>query len=105
MLVKFCALESYYNIFCYTLLLQGYLPVEALVLDIEAWGLGGNKAREIQQAYQKREELFTNQRRKVNKKHQKIITSIMQSTKVFKFDTFVLSADRLENIYELGRFT
>ncbi|KAG7543898.1 TLDc domain [Arabidopsis thaliana x Arabidopsis arenosa] len=47
---------------------QGYLPVEALVLDIEAWGLGGNKAREIQQAYQKREELFTNQRRKIDLK-------------------------------------
>ncbi|CAL9224228.1 unnamed protein product, partial [Arabidopsis halleri] len=31
-------------------------------------GLGGNKAREIQQAYQKREELFTNQRRKIDLK-------------------------------------
>jgi len=76
-----------------------------LVLDIEAWGLGGNKAREIQQKYQKREELFTNQRRKVKEKHQKSMTSIMTCAKVFKFDTFVLSADRLENVYELGRFT
>ncbi|KAL1205391.1 hypothetical protein V5N11_011292 [Cardamine amara subsp. amara] len=47
---------------------QGYLPVEALVLDIEAWGLGGNAAREVQETYQKREELFTNQRRKIDLK-------------------------------------
>lgn len=49
------------------LLLQGYLPVEALVSDVEAWALGGKAAKEVQEAYKKREELFTDQRRKVRK--------------------------------------
>lgn len=68
--------------------MQGYLPVEALVLDVEAWGLGGNAAREIQETYQKREELFTNQRRKVQKpkEHE---TSYAMHKGVSKFDTFV----------------
>ncbi|CAK7346244.1 unnamed protein product [Dovyalis caffra] len=47
---------------------QGFLPVEGLILEIEAWGLGGRKAREIQLSYKKREELFTDQRRKVDLK-------------------------------------
>lgn len=66
--------------------MQGYLPVEALVLDMEAWGLGGNKAREIQQAYQKREELFTNQRRKVDKKS--IRSYYANAQRFSKFDYF-----------------
>ncbi|KAL2241974.1 uncharacterized protein LOC105159329 isoform X2 [Sesamum indicum] len=47
---------------------QGFLPVEASVLEVEAWGLGGRTAREIQASYKKREELFTEQRRKVDLK-------------------------------------
>ncbi|XP_051149813.1 uncharacterized protein LOC127264377 [Andrographis paniculata] len=47
---------------------QGFLPTEALVLEVEAWGLGGRAARKFQDAYKKREELFTEQRRKVDLK-------------------------------------
>lgn len=47
---------------------QGFLPVEASVLEVEAWGLGGKKAKEIQASYKRREELFTDQRRKVDLK-------------------------------------
>ncbi|KAL0369129.1 UNVERIFIED_CONTAM: hypothetical protein Scaly_1131800 [Sesamum calycinum] len=47
---------------------QGFLPVEAAVLEVEAWGLGGRTAREIQASYKKREQLFTEQRRKVDLK-------------------------------------
>ncbi|KFK33195.1 hypothetical protein AALP_AA6G342400 [Arabis alpina] len=47
---------------------QGYLPVDALVSDIEAWALGGKKAKDIQETYKQREELFTNQRRKIDLK-------------------------------------
>ncbi|KAI9398942.1 hypothetical protein POPTR_002G025032v4 [Populus trichocarpa] len=47
---------------------QGFLPVEALILEVEVWGLGGRKAREIQLSYKKREDLFTEQRRKVDLK-------------------------------------
>lgn len=46
-------------------LLQGYLPLEASVLDVEVWGLGGRSAMDVQNANQKREDLFTKQRRKV----------------------------------------
>lgn len=35
--------------------------------DVEAWALGGKAAKEVQEAYKKREELFTDQRRKVRK--------------------------------------
>ncbi|KAK4434598.1 hypothetical protein Salat_0622600 [Sesamum alatum] len=49
---------------------QGFLPVEASVLEVEAWGLGGRTAREIQASYKKREDLFTEQRRKVSKSFQ-----------------------------------
>ncbi|KMS99635.1 hypothetical protein BVRB_1g022040 [Beta vulgaris subsp. vulgaris] len=47
---------------------QGYLPTEASVLDVEVWGLGGKKAKEIQDSYRNREALFTEQRRKVDLK-------------------------------------
>lgn len=47
---------------------QGYLPTEAQVLDVEAWGLGGEKIKKIQNSFQKREQLFTEQRRKVDLK-------------------------------------
>ena len=67
------------------MLFQGYLPVEALVSDVEAWALGGKAAKEVQEAYKKREELFTDQRRKV--KFKKSIRSIMQMHKrTCKFD-------------------
>lgn len=61
----------FYDIFSISLLrsliifLQGYLPTEASVLDVEVWGLGGKKAKEIQDSYRNREALFTEQRRKV----------------------------------------
>lgn len=47
-------------------MLQGYLPVEALILDVEVWGLAGKSAKDVQTSYKKREELFTEQRRKVS---------------------------------------
>ncbi|KNA23091.1 hypothetical protein SOVF_028010 isoform B [Spinacia oleracea] len=47
---------------------QGYLPTEASVLDVEVWGLGGKTAKEIQISYQKRENLFTEQRRTIDLK-------------------------------------
>ncbi|KAK2971475.1 hypothetical protein RJ640_020881 [Escallonia rubra] len=47
---------------------QGFLPLEALILEVEAWGLGGTTAKKVQTSYKKREELFTVQRRKVDLK-------------------------------------
>lgn len=47
---------------------QGFLPVEAYILEIEAWGFGGNAAKQKQDAHKKRENLFTEQRRKVDLK-------------------------------------
>jgi len=45
---------------------QGFLPVEGIISEIEVWGFGGKEAREVQNSYKKREELFTEQRRKVS---------------------------------------
>ncbi|KAI3942516.1 hypothetical protein MKW98_013168 [Papaver atlanticum] len=47
---------------------QGVLTYEASILEVEVWGLGGEKVKEQQDAYRKREELFTEQRRKVDLK-------------------------------------
>ncbi|GAV76083.1 TLD domain-containing protein [Cephalotus follicularis] len=47
---------------------QGYLPVEAMISEVEVWGLGGRTANKVQASYKKREELFTEQRRKVDLK-------------------------------------
>ncbi|KAK1261412.1 hypothetical protein QJS04_geneDACA001080 [Acorus gramineus] len=47
---------------------QGFLPLEAPILEVEAWGLSGKAAREQQYSYKKREVLFTEQRRKVDLK-------------------------------------
>ncbi|ONK80195.1 uncharacterized protein A4U43_C01F14950 [Asparagus officinalis] len=47
---------------------QGFLPVEASVLEVEVWGFGGKAARQQQDSYKKRETLFTEQRRKVDLK-------------------------------------
>lgn len=47
---------------------QGFLPVEASVSEVEVWGLGGKSARKVQASYKKREEIFTEQRRKVDMK-------------------------------------
>ncbi|XP_022133721.1 uncharacterized protein LOC111006234 [Momordica charantia] len=47
---------------------QGFLPVEASILEVEVWGFGGSAAKKIQNSYKKREELFTEQRRKVDLK-------------------------------------
>ncbi|XP_052201631.1 uncharacterized protein LOC127807647 isoform X2 [Diospyros lotus] len=47
---------------------QGFLPTEASVLEVEVWGLGGKNAKRTQTSYKKREELFTEQRRKVDLK-------------------------------------
>ncbi|KAG5613447.1 hypothetical protein H5410_024728 [Solanum commersonii] len=47
---------------------QGFLPVEASIMDVEVLGLGGKRAGDIQSSYKKREELFTEQRRKVDLK-------------------------------------
>lgn len=48
------------------LFIQGFLPLEGKVIEVEVWGLGGKAAKEVQNAFKKREELFTEQRRKVN---------------------------------------
>lgn len=45
--------------------MQGYLPVEASVLDVEVWGLGGEATKRQQNMYKKREDIFSEQRRKV----------------------------------------
>eukprot|EP00850_Spirogloea_muscicola_P013800 SM000095S25014 [mRNA] locus=s95:559996:562927:- [translate_table: standard] len=45
---------------------QGYSTVEGQVLDVEAWGLGGKGAQAQQEAYQQREALFSEQRRKAS---------------------------------------
>lgn len=47
---------------------QGYLPTQAQVLEVEVWGLGGEKIKELQTSFQKREQLFTEQRRKIDLK-------------------------------------
>ncbi|EES13035.2 uncharacterized protein LOC8082554 isoform X1 [Sorghum bicolor] len=47
---------------------QGYLPVEASVLDVEVWGLGGETIKRQQNLYKKREDIFSEQRRKVDLK-------------------------------------
>ncbi|XP_062227025.1 uncharacterized protein LOC133925183 isoform X2 [Phragmites australis] len=47
---------------------QGYLPVEASVLDVEVWGLGGETTRRLQDVSKKRENIFSEQRRKVDLK-------------------------------------
>ncbi|KAI7734162.1 hypothetical protein M8C21_026394 [Ambrosia artemisiifolia] len=47
---------------------QGYLPTEAQVLEVEVWGLGGEKVKEAQNRFLKREQLFTEQRRTVDLK-------------------------------------
>lgn len=49
--------------------LQGFLASEAAILEIEAWGLGGRVAREQQEAYKRREQLFSEQRRMVGPRH------------------------------------
>ncbi|XP_076952824.1 uncharacterized protein LOC143626717 [Bidens hawaiensis] len=47
---------------------QGYLATEAQILEVEVWGLGGKKIKEAQNLFLKREQLFTEQRRKVDLK-------------------------------------
>ncbi|XP_041024746.1 uncharacterized protein LOC121265253 [Juglans microcarpa x Juglans regia] len=47
---------------------QGFLPVEALISEVEVWGFGGKGAKDVQHSYKKREELFTEQRRRVDMK-------------------------------------
>ncbi|KOM41154.1 hypothetical protein LR48_Vigan04g135200 [Vigna angularis] len=47
---------------------QGFLPVEGIISEIEVWGFGGKEAKAVQNSYKKREELFTEQRRKVDLK-------------------------------------
>ncbi|CAD5191240.1 unnamed protein product [Musa acuminata subsp. malaccensis] len=47
---------------------QGFLPVEAPVVEVEVWGFGGKTAKEQQDFYKKREMLFSEQRRKVDLK-------------------------------------
>lgn len=52
--------------------------------DVEAWALGGKAAKEVQEAYKKREELFTDQRRKVKKRAIRSVMQMLQRT--CKFD-------------------
>lgn len=47
---------------------QGFLPVESSISEVEVWGLGSKTAKEVQNSYKKREQLFTEQRRKVDLK-------------------------------------
>lgn len=52
------------------MILQGFLPVEVPILEVEVWGLGGSSSKQSQISYKKREELFTEQRRKVTSGNQ-----------------------------------
>ncbi|KAL2651281.1 hypothetical protein R1flu_019409 [Riccia fluitans] len=45
---------------------QGFSQITAKVLEVEIWGLGGDKAEEEQAKFLKRENLFSEQRRKVD---------------------------------------
>lgn len=47
---------------------QGYLPVEASILGVEVWGLGGETSKRQQNLHKKREDIFSEQRRKVDLK-------------------------------------
>ncbi|KAH9307671.1 hypothetical protein KI387_035582 [Taxus chinensis] len=47
---------------------QEYSTLEASVLGVEAWGLGGKVAEQEQTMFKQREQLFTEQRRKVDLK-------------------------------------
>ncbi|KAL6651862.1 hypothetical protein ACP70R_010787 [Stipagrostis hirtigluma subsp. patula] len=47
---------------------QGYLPVEASVLEVEVWGFGGEAIKHQQNVHKKREDIFSEQRRKVDLK-------------------------------------
>ncbi|XP_062101766.1 uncharacterized protein LOC133807445 isoform X2 [Humulus lupulus] len=47
---------------------QGFLPFEAPISEVEVWGLGGGRIKERQNKLKKREELFTEQRRKIDLK-------------------------------------
>lgn len=44
---------------------QGYGAVKGIVGEVEVWGLGGARADEDQAKYQHRENMFSEQRRKV----------------------------------------
>jgi len=44
---------------------QGYGAVKGRVGEVEVWGLGGASADELQAKYQHRENMFSEQRRKV----------------------------------------
>lgn len=48
---------------------QGYGPVKGRVGEVEVWGLGGAAADELQAKYQHRENMFSEQRRKVDLKN------------------------------------
>lgn len=45
--------------------LQGFLAVDGSILEVEVWGLGGSSAKESQTSFKMREQLFTEQRRRV----------------------------------------
>lgn len=47
---------------------QGYAAVQGKVGEVEVWGLGGSDADEQQAKFQHRENLFAEQRRKVDLK-------------------------------------
>ncbi|KAJ3690586.1 hypothetical protein LUZ61_019750 [Rhynchospora tenuis] len=47
---------------------QGFLPSEAEVFEVEVWGLGGESVKRQQDVFKKRENIFTEQRRKVDLK-------------------------------------
>ncbi|KAL6982710.1 hypothetical protein U1Q18_016098 [Sarracenia purpurea var. burkii] len=47
---------------------QGFLPTECTVIDVQVWGLGGRSVKQTQSKYKEREQLFTEQRRKVDLK-------------------------------------
>jgi hypothetical protein len=49
-----------------SIVMQGYLPVVASILDVEVWGLGGQTTKRQQDIYKKREDIFAGQRRKID---------------------------------------
>ncbi|KAJ3692650.1 hypothetical protein LUZ60_011745 [Juncus effusus] len=48
---------------------QGFLAVEGTIMEVEAWGLGGESVRKKQDLFKKRENLFSEQRRTVDLKN------------------------------------
>jgi len=85
---------DFYSLFFWVM--QGYLPVEASVLDVEVWGLGGEATKRQQNVYKKREDIFSEQRRKVllraNLNHS-LCTSLLKCASMLTIFHFLFQVD------------